>query len=172
MAKIIFILGGARSGKSTYALELAKKNKKKVAFVATCQGLDKEMSLRIRLHKKARPCHWQTFEEPRKVGALLNTIGSNFEVILIDCLTLLVSNLILKGYKKEAVEEEVNTILSAIKKTKARVIIVSNEVGLGIVPRNRLGRDFRDIAGLANQIVAKKADEVFFMISGIATKIK
>lgn len=172
MAKIIFILGGARSGKSTYALELARKNKKKVAFIATCQALDKEMAQRIRFHKKARPRNWQNFEEPCKVSGLLNKIGAKFEVILIDCLTLLVSNLMLKGLKEDAIIQEINNILSALNKIEGKAIIVSNEVGSGIVPQSKLGRDFRDIAGKINQIVAKKSDEVFFMVSGIPTKIK
>jgi len=103
MAEVIFILGGARSGKSTYALRLAKKKGRKVAFIATCQAMDKEMAQRIKLHKKIRPKDWQTFEEPRNVANLLNKIGTEFKVIIIDCITLLVSNLMLKGRKEEAV---------------------------------------------------------------------
>lgn len=172
MARIIFILGGARSGKSTYALDLARKNKKKVAFIATCQVLDKEMAQRIKFHKKARPRNWQTFEEPCKVSGLLNKIGAKFEVILIDCLTLLVSNLMLKGLKEDAIKEEVNNLLFALNKIKAKAIIVSNEVGMGIVPNNKLGRDFRDIAGRMNQIVAAKSDNVIFLVSGIPIELK
>lgn len=172
MAKIIFILGGARSGKSTFALELVKKDKKKVAFIATCQPLDKEMAQRIKFHKKIRPGDWQTFEEPYKVSGLLHKIGTKFEVILIDCLTLLMSNLMLKGLKEDAITQEVNNILSALNKIKVKAIIVSNEVGLGIVPQNKLARDFRDISGKINQAVVRKSDEVFFMVSGIPTKIK
>ena len=172
MAKIIFILGGARSGKSTYALELTKKYKKKVAFIATCQALDKEMTQRIKFHKKARPRDWQTFEEPYKVSGLLNKIGAKFDVILIDCLTLLVSNLILKGLKVDAITQEINNILSALNKIEGKAIIVSNEVGLGIVPNTKLGRSFRDVAGKINQAVAQESDEVFFMVSGIPWRIK
>ena len=172
MAKIIFVLGGARSGKSTFALELAKIEKRKVAFIATCQALDKEMAERIKLHKKTRPRHWQSFEEPYGVSVLLNKIGVKFEVILIDCLTLLVSNLMLKGLKKEDIQKEVSNILSFIYKNKNKAIIVSNEVGLGIVPQNKLARDFRDTAGRINQDVARESDEVFFMLSGIPIKIK
>ena len=172
MGKIIFILGGARSGKSTYALELAKKDKKKVAFIATCQARDKEMSERIRLHKKLRPESWQTFEEPYKVSNLLGKSGAKFQVVLIDCLTLLVSNLMLKGMKEKVIINEVSNILAALKKINGKAIIVSNEVGLGIVPNTKLGRNFRDVAGKINQLVAGKSDEVFFMISGIPGKIK
>ncbi|MDD4979935.1 MAG: bifunctional adenosylcobinamide kinase/adenosylcobinamide-phosphate guanylyltransferase [Candidatus Omnitrophica bacterium] len=172
MAKIIFITGGARSGKSAYALELAKKGKRKVAFIATCQALDKEMAKRINLHKKNRPRNWQTFEEPVNISKLLYKIIKKFPLILLDCLTLLVSNLILKGLREPAIYEEINKVLSELKKSRASAIIVSNEVGLGIVPKNKLGRDFRDIAGKINQFVARESDEVFFMVAGIPLKIK
>lgn len=171
MGKIILILGGARSGKSTYALELAKKYKK-VAFIATCQALDKEMEERINLHKKTRPKHWDTFEEPEKLTELLSRIGNDFDCILIDCLTLLVSNLTLSGKSQEAVVKNIEEMLVVLKKKKAAVIMVSNEVGLGIVPDNKLGRVFRDIAGRVNQAVAKKAGEVYFTVSGIPMRIK
>ena len=172
MGKIIFILGGARSGKSTYAIELAKKDKGKVAFIATCQALDKEMVRRINFHKKTRPKAWQTFEEPCEVPPLLNKIGAKFQVIIIDCLTLMVSNLVLKGLKESVIEIKINRMLDVLNKIKAQSIIVSNEVGLGIVPENKLARDFRDIVGKINQVVAKESDELFFMISGIPLKIK
>ncbi len=171
MGKITLILGGARSGKSSCALELARKHKR-VAFIATCQALDKEMEKRIKLHRQARPKHWKTFEEPKDVSSLLTKIGSEFDCFIIDCLTLLISNLILDGYKQEAVLKKVNAVLGILKKKKAEAIIVSNEVGLGIVPANRLGRDFRDIAGQANQTVAQQAGQVFFMAAGLPLKIK
>ena|SRR3989338_6974655 len=171
MGKITFILGGARSGKSAYALGLAKKYRK-VAFVATCQPLDKEMQERIRVHKEARPGHWRTFEEPKDIGALSGKIGNEFDCIIIDCLTLLVSNLILDGYKEEGVLKKINAMLAGLRKKKAKVIIVSNETGLGLVPANKLGRDFRDAAGKVNQAIAKEASEVFFNVSGIPMKIK
>ncbi len=171
MGKITLILGGARSGKSTYALSLAKKHRK-VAFIATCQALDKEMRERIRLHKEARPKHWETFEEPKELAKLLGKINNSFDCILIDCLTLLVSNLILFGNSQQQVFEKIEGLLLVLSKKKARIILVSNEVGLGLVPANKLGREFRDIAGRANQLVAHKADEVFFTVSGIALKIK
>ena len=171
MNKITLILGGARSGKSSYALSLAKRYKK-VAFIATCQGLDKEMRERIRLHKEARPKHWQTFEEPKELKKLLGKINNSFDCIIIDCLTLLVSNLILAANSQEQIIEEVEEVLFILNKKKARIILVSNEVGLGLVPVNKLGRKFRDIAGKVNQMVAKNADKVFFIVAGIPLKIK
>jgi len=171
MAKIILILGGARSGKSNYALSLAK-NQKKVAFIATCQGLDKEMRGRILRHQKSRPKSWKTFEEPKELANLLVKMGNVFDCIVIDCLTLLVSNLILSGHKEGGIFKKIKALLAELKKKKAKVIIVSNEVGLGIVPASKLGRNFRDIAGRVNQIAAKEADEVYFTISGIPIKVK
>ncbi len=171
MAKITFILGGARSGKSTFALELAKKYRQ-VAFIATCQGLDKEMQQRIKSHQDSRPKAWKTFEEPKEITHALGKIRNDFSCIVLDCLTLLVSNLILSGASHVAIENRIREVLQQLKKFKGRVIIVSNEVGLGIVPRTKLGRNFRDIAGRVNQLMAANADEVFFLISGIPVRIK
>jgi len=171
MGKIIFITGGARSGKSTYAASLAGKHKS-VAFVATCQALDKEMARRIKLHQQDRPGNWETFEEPKEVAGLINDLDNRFDCILIDCLTLLVSNLLLAKHKEEAILKEIEKTLKNLRKKKAQAVIVSNEVGLGLVPANKLGRDFRDIAGKVNQLAAKQADEVFFTVSGIPWNIK
>ncbi|MFH0918218.1 MAG: bifunctional adenosylcobinamide kinase/adenosylcobinamide-phosphate guanylyltransferase [Candidatus Omnitrophota bacterium] len=171
MGKIIFITGGARSGKSSYAASLAKKYRR-VAFIATCQPLDREMAKRIKLHQQTRPKNWKTFEEPQRVAFLLSELDNSFDCILIDCLTLLASNLILGKYNKKQVLTEIKTMLANLRKKKAKTIIVSNEVGLGLVPTTKLGRNFRDIAGKVNQLVAKEADEVFFTVSGIPVKIK
>lgn len=171
MGKITFILGGARSGKSTYAVMLAKKYKN-VAFIATCQPLDAEMALRIKCHRESRPKGWNTFEETKNPGALLSKISDSFDCIVVDCLTLLVSNLVLSGHTELRVLAKIKSMLSIINKKKVSVILISNEVGLGIVPQNKLGRDFRDIAGKANQLVAQKADDVFFIVAGIAMHIK
>jgi len=171
MNKITLILGGARSGKSSYALSLAKKYKK-VAFIATCLGLDKEMRERIRLHKEARPKHWETFEEPKEVAKLIGKLSNSFDCILIDCLTLLVSNLIFSNNTQKQIFKKIEELLLVLSKKKARVILVSNELGLGLVPANKLGREFRDTAGIVNQIVASGADEVLFMVAGLPMNIK
>lgn len=171
MSKIIFISGGARSGKSRHALHLAKAYRR-VLFIATAQGLDGEMRRRIELHKKNRPRHWSTIEEHRDVAGILGKIAGQFDCLIIDCLTLLVSNLIIADYSKMRIKNEINKIIRALRKIKGTVIIVSNEVGLGIVPDNELGREFRDIAGSINQIFAKAADWVFFIVSGIPWRIK
>jgi len=171
MGKITFIVGGARSGKSSYALKLAEKSKR-VAFIATGLGFDKEMKERISIHKKIRPSHWETFEEPKRLSNILKKIHIKPQVVIIDCLTLLVSNLLLKGTSREKIEEEIKKAIKVLKSAKYKSIIVSNEVGLGIVPQSKLGRDFRDLAGKINQITAKESDDVFFMTSGLPLKIK
>ncbi len=171
MNKLTFIVGGARSGKSTLALEIAKKYKR-VAFVATCQPLDKEMQYRIKLHKESRPKNWDTFEEPVNLDKLFLEMKSKYDCVIIDCLTLLVSNLMMKKKTLGEILEQVGQMITVLKAKNLKAIIVSNEVGLGIVPDNKLARDFRDIAGKVNQLVAKKSNEVFFTVSGIPMKIK
>lgn len=173
MGKITFVIGGARSGKSRYAVESIEKNgAANAAFIATCQALDEEMARRIALHRSSRPSHWETFDEPRSVAALVEKIGGSFDHILIDCLTLLVTNLMLGGAGEGGVEREIDALVAALRKSRGASVIVSNEVGLGIVPENALARDFRDIAGRVNQQVAQKADEVYFMVAGIPWRIK
>ncbi len=172
MAKITFILGGARSGKSAYALKIAKNMGASVAFIATGEPLDREMKERIALHKDKRPKDWKTFEEPLEPVSVLKKVGAKFDVVIIDCLTLLIANLMQKGLKEAAIETKINELLSVLKKIQTQAIIVSNEVGLGIVPVNKLTRDFRDIAGRINQLVAEKADRVFFLVSGLPWRIK
>jgi adenosylcobinamide kinase/adenosylcobinamide-phosphate guanylyltransferase len=177
MAKeYIFILGGVRSGKSRFAQELAKKLSKKVLFVATGEPLDEEMRARIDEHKKARPKSWRTLEIPTNIGRQLETEIGDAEVVIIDCLTLLVSNRLgeeldyLKGEKQ--VMAEINELFAGMDKLHASFIIISNEVGTGLVPEAKLGRVYRDILGKANQLVAQHANEVYFMVAGIPMKIK
>ncbi len=173
MGKITFILGGARSGKSTCAQELAAgRNKGPVAFIATCGQWDREMKKRVKLHKQMRPAGWDTFEERKNIAALLKSMGGRYRVIIIDCLTLLVSNLMSGKCNERHITDEINSMLAALKRVKAESFIVSNEVGLGIVPMNKTARDFRDIAGRVNQAAAKGSDRVFFMVSGIPWRIK
>ncbi|MEN3190787.1 MAG: bifunctional adenosylcobinamide kinase/adenosylcobinamide-phosphate guanylyltransferase [Atribacterota bacterium] len=177
--KLIFITGGARSGKSSFAEKIAAKTSKKVVYIATGQPMDEEMAFRIKKHREKRLNTWKTYEEPIKVRELVSRLGFEKEVILIDCLTLLTSNLLLR--KEDEVEDsswqeeilvEIKKLAEISYKVPAQVIIVSNEVGMGLVPDNPLGRVYRDILGRANSIIAGKADEVFMMISGIPLKIK
>lgn len=173
MGKIIFILGGARSGKSSYAIKLAKEfREKKVAFIATAEARDREMSKRILTHKISRPASWKIFEEPYNLSGLLKKIATSFDLLIIDCLTLFVSNLLLRKCKEKEIIHEINKTLAVLKNNKAKSIIISNEVGLGIVPANKLSRDFRDIAGKVNQVVSQNSNTVFFMVSGLAWRMK
>lgn len=172
MGKITFILGGARSGKSSYAIQLAKESGSKVAFVATCSPRDGEMRKRIENHKRCRPSQWATFEEFKELSVLLKKIGSKFNLVIVDCLTLFISNLLLEGYDNAAIVDSVNRMIKTLQSLKCKSVIVANEVGLGIVPENSLARRFRDLAGKINQLLGRKADEVFFMVAGLPLKIK
>ena len=172
MKKFILILGGARSGKSRYAVELAKGFSKKVVFIATAAPLDREMSKRIKLHKLSRPKYWKTVEEGRDIAAALSPLTGKYEVTLIDCLGLLISNLLVDGFNDREIGKRIKSLSNAITKLNCITILVSNEAGCGIVPENPLARRFRDLLGLANQMMAKCADEVIFMQSGIPVTIK
>lgn len=176
MGKCVLILGGARSGKSNYAQKMASSYGGKVLFLATAQALDEEMRLRIESHRKARPKSWRTLELACGLGnGIAKHIGDS-KVVIIDCLTLLVSNLVGRGGSAEEAERcvrrEINSLLRCLDKVRATFIIVSNEVGLGLVPDNPLGRLYRDLLGKANQAVARRADEVYFMVAGMPTKLK
>lgn len=166
---MVFILGGARSGKSGFALKTASAIPGRKAFIATAQALDDEMGQRIARHKAERSTEWQSFEEPVCLGDLITRIQEAYDVLLIDCLTLWVTNIMLGD---NAVEGQSRLLLDALSACRSSVFVVSNEVGLGIVPDNRLTREFRDIAGTLNQKVAAVADEVYFMAAGLPLKIK
>jgi adenosylcobinamide kinase/adenosylcobinamide-phosphate guanylyltransferase len=172
MGTLIFITGGARSGKSRLATELAAKAGKNVAFIATAQALDKEMENRIDKHKNSRPASWKTIEEPLNVATALAKLSQNTKIVIIDCLTLLVTNLMLAEKTNKQIQDSIKKMICAAQKTKATVIVVSNEVGAGIVPENKMARDFRDVAGIANQIVAKASDQAYAMFAGYPVKLK
>jgi adenosylcobinamide kinase/adenosylcobinamide-phosphate guanylyltransferase len=171
------LLGGARSGKSTFAQKLAGQLGKKVVFIATGEPLDEEMKTRIEEHKKNRPVSWRTLEAPRHVGRALAAAKANdAQVVIIDCITLLISNLleseISAGEAEIRVAAEMNELISFTATMSAHCIIVSNEVGLGLVPDNMIGRIYRDLLGKANQVLAHHASEVYFLAAGLPLKIK
>lgn len=170
MGKLIFVTGGARSGKSKQATELAQKIGNKVAFIATCVPLDDEMKDRVKRHKLSRPKAWKTVEVPINVVSALKSLEKP-EVAIIDCITLFVTNLMMENMSDEDILSEVKKLVEVAKKVKFPVIVVSNETGSGIVPSNEMSRRFRDLGGFANQIIAKNADEVYFLVSGIPLKI-
>jgi len=177
--RIVLITGGVRSGKSSFAEKLAGKISRKVTFIATAQALDADMTERIAKHQSNRPKHWETYEESYQVAQIIQKVGEKTEVVLIDCLTLLVSNLmqdyredILKNNLAKSIIKQIKEIVRESLQCPATVIIVSNEVGLGLVPANPMGRFFRDTLGQANQIIGADADQVYFMTAGIPLLIK
>lgn len=242
MAKITFVLGGARSGKSAFAEGLAKKYND-VVYIATAEAKDDEMRERIRIHRARRPFDWKTIESPYHVDKVVSDLNGKAGLVLIDCITLFITNMLLssetgvsegersstppipaeghglspparKGetggraiypsldgggegeggkalpneiiksagcsdiqivnlkQKQEQILARINRLSRVCRELKPDVIVISNEVGLGIVPDNALSREFRDIAGCANQVLADEADEVYFMVAGIAQRIK
>lgn len=172
MRKFILILGGARSGKSKYAVGLAKRLAKRVIFIATAISPDEEMKERIKLHKASRPRQWKLIEEGKAISNILLKLKGKYKLVLVDCLGLLISNLLAEDLKDKEIEKRIKKFINIISKVKLNIILVSNEVGCGIVPGNLLARRFRDLLGLANQMIAKTADEVIFMQSGIPVMIK
>ena len=176
---ITLILGGARSGKSSHAQSLAERTGKSVTFLATAQALDEEMSARIQKHRAERPAGWETLEIPCDIAAHGPQIKS--DVVILDCITLLVSNLLMQYVKDDLVEEapfmltvqkEVEGLIGIIREQKQDWLIVSNELGLGLVPPYQMGRVYRDALGWANQRLAREADHVLFMVAGIPMVVK
>ncbi len=173
MSEIILITGGARSGKSNFAIKLANESKGKIAFIATAFAGDDEMKRRIMLHKESRPQEWTTVEEPLNLSKAIESVHDH-DVIIIDCITLYLSNLISDDglIDEKFMLGEVGKMMESARKFNGTIIIISNELGMGIVPENRMAREFRDIAGRANQIIAESADKVYVCFSGIPVQIK
>ena len=176
---LTFIVGGARSGKSTRAEQLAARAER-VLYVATAEGRDEEMRSRIAAHRAARPEHWDTLEEPLDLAGAVRSAHHRYDTVLIDCLTLWISNLLLDrppGSASEAAAEErvlisARELLGVCKGSHANWIVVSNEVGLGVVPPSPLGRAYRDALGRVNQLVAAQASDVYLMVAGLPLQIK
>ncbi|MGR3179790.1 MAG: bifunctional adenosylcobinamide kinase/adenosylcobinamide-phosphate guanylyltransferase [Candidatus Anammoxibacter sp.] len=192
MAKLTLVLGGAKSGKSLFAENLARHYSSgdsykpgEIAYLATAEIKDEEMTERVLRHKKRRPEEWQTIETPLKPETAILGLDKNVKFLIIDCITLYITNLLLQYESgnhadsthskltiNDEIVEKIDDLCSVCKRINADVVMVSNEVGLSIVPDNKLARVFSDIAGQSNQIIAKQADEVYFVIAGIAQKIK
>jgi adenosylcobinamide kinase/adenosylcobinamide-phosphate guanylyltransferase len=185
MGRLILVTGGARSGKSTYAEQLAKNYGTAVLYVATAVPIDAEMRDRIDKHRQQRPAHWSTFEGYRDLKRIYQS-GILFDTVLVDCVTVMIANLMFdhtgedvssltsaeSAKLEEAVEGEFREFLGEIVLHQYPVIIVTNEVGFGIVPDNKMARIFRDIAGRVNQYLASRADEVYLVVCGLPVKIK
>jgi adenosylcobinamide kinase / adenosylcobinamide-phosphate guanylyltransferase len=169
------ILGGARGGKSAHALQLANQGKH-VLFVATAEAGDDNMASRIARHRAERPSHWSTIEEPCDLATALQPVAAKYDTIIIDCLTLWVSNVLLRHNTDERAEhilrDGADALLSLIAQRPARWIIVTNEVGFGIVPHTELGRAYRDVLGKINQQIVARASQVTLMVAGIPFSLR
>lgn len=177
--KIVLVTGGARSGKSTFAEQVAARGGRRVAYIATAQIYDEEMKERVSIHQSRRPANWLTFEAPYNADEAMAKAALSADIVLFDCLTLYTSNLLLapkapsdREERRQAVLGSIEKLLASAKQGNCDVIFVSNEVGLGIVPDNALAREYRDVAGLVNQMVAANADEVYLVVSGLAVELK
>jgi adenosylcobinamide kinase / adenosylcobinamide-phosphate guanylyltransferase len=186
--RLIVILGGARSGKSFFAERLAASSERSVAFIATATAGDDEMHARIARHRASRPKGWHTLEEPLDLTGAVRTASNLADVLLLDCITLWLANWLFQRYgtideeefvsstlfAQEALQKEVGALLEALDflAPNKTLIVVTNEVGLGIVPAYPLGRVYRDALGYVNQSLARAADRVYLMVAGLAVDIK
>ncbi|MBI2413595.1 MAG: bifunctional adenosylcobinamide kinase/adenosylcobinamide-phosphate guanylyltransferase [Deltaproteobacteria bacterium] len=166
---LTLVLGGARSGKSAFALKLGGALAGPKVYLATGQAGDEEMALRIGRHREERGDGWHTIEEPRDIVPIIDRAEG---VLLLDCLTLWISNLLFAGLDDKEIIKRADALALASSSAGARVIAVSNEVGLGIVPESALARRFRDLSGATNRLMAERATEVWFVAAGIPLKMK
>lgn len=185
MSKIILVTGGARSGKSNFSESLCKDRNNKTAYIATSIPFDNEMKDRVKKHQNSRPSEWKTYEKFKDIHSIIKDISKEHETVILDCITLLVNNLMFDSdidvdsadtYEINALElyikSQVEKLLEEVEKTDLYFVMVTNEIGMGIVPGNKLTRVYSDIVGRVNQLIAKKSDEVHFVVSGIPMKIK
>lgn len=179
--RLIFLLGGARSGKSHYAEQWARETGQQVLFVATAQAFDDEMRDRIQRHQGERPATWQTLEASLQVGLALqpHLAAGHYDTVLLDCITLLAANVLLalpedctQDAVNQAVLAEIDGLLQVYHQSSATWLVVSNEVGMGVVPPTKLGRLYRDALGRANQRIAQQADEVLLLVAGLPWRLK
>ena len=173
--QLIFILGGARSGKSSFAERLALQGGR-VLYVATAESLDEDMEQRIAAHRAQRPSEWDTLEEPIDLVGTIPQALEGHDSCLLDCLTLWVSNLLLSQENNPNAQLDIlaaaSELINTYERSSATWIVVSNEVGLGVVPPSKLGAVYRDALGRVNQMVAAQADKVYFMVAGLALDLK
>lgn len=166
---IRFILGGARSGKSGYAEQLALASGKAVTYIATAQCQDQEMLQRIQHHRQHRPAHWQTLEVPLDLAQVISEKNNVTNCLIVDCLTLWLTNLLCGEYPVASYRAQ---LLHQLAQAQGELILVSNETGLGVVPLGELSRRYVDEAGWLHQAIAAQADQVILMVAGLPTLIK
>ena len=173
MKQLVFVTGGCRSGKSRHALQTAEKiAATRRIYIATCVPQDDEMKQRVAQHQKQRSGTWMTVEEPLDLPGAIVENSRRADVILIDCLTLWLSNLLMEARDEAMLKNKIEQLVQALAQADCPVVVVSNEVGSGIVPENRLARQFRDIVGWVNQSVAACAHRVVWMVAGIPVTVK
>ncbi len=172
---ITFVLGGAKSGKTAFALKYAENLRgfRDYYYLATAQALDEEMKEKIKKHKEERPSYWKLIEEPLSISHHLEKLSKSLSVILLDCITLWISNLL---HYERNFDQETEAFFEVLKAFQAHerswLILVSNEIGLGIVPENSLARKYRDLVGYVNQRISALADEVYFIVAGLSIPLK
>ncbi len=171
MHRVTLVTGGARSGKSRYALDLSRGTKNPY-FIATAEITDDEMRARIDKHRAERGDTFRTIEEPVNLAEAIRGLPADADFALVDCLTVWLGNLMHRGFSEDGLPPEADTLLNALQSPRADLVLVTNEVGMGLVPETPMGRAFRDIAGRLNQAVAKVADRVVFMVSGLPLVVK
>ncbi len=186
MSKIVLVTGGARSGKSTFAEKYLIERFEKVSYIATAIPFDDEMKLRIAKHKAQRPQHWQTFEQYKNLEQLVSEVDLSSQGCLLDCLTIMVTNWMMDceaidwyNPRPEQIDqlqqellEATDKLLDRLKTLELTMVFVTNELGMGVVPENPMARAFRDLAGRVNQLVASRADEVYFLVCGVPMTLK
>jgi adenosylcobinamide kinase/adenosylcobinamide-phosphate guanylyltransferase len=170
MIRHLLVLGGARSGKTAFAERLAMREGRKPAYLATATALDAEMRERVESHQRGRSGRFATIEEPLALSDAIITASMQHDVILVDCLTLWITNMLVSGDDVAEAVEQLAATLEQVKQTK--IVLVSNEVGLGIVPDNAMARTFRDLAGSAHQRLAEICDDVYFIVAGLPMVLK
>ncbi len=179
MGKIVLVTGGARSGKSRFAERYAARYGKNIAYIATAGIYDEEMAFRVKLHRERRPASWKTWEAPYDAHEALKEAGESHDMVLFDCLTLYISNILCavedisdsaRNYR--LVREQVCKLIAQAEENAGTAIFVTNEVGAGIVPENQLSREYRDVVGIANQLMGRAAENVYLVTCGLAVDIK
>lgn len=185
MSKIVLVTGGARSGKSNFAEKLCIDQNNSTAYIATSIPFDDEMKDRVKKHKESRPQNWNTYEIYKDIYSIIKEISNKHETVILDCVTLLVNNLMFtydmdidKANQEQInelekyIKDQVKKLIEEIKKTNLYFVVVTNELGMAVVPDNKLSRVYTDIVGRINQQIASQSDEVYFVVSGIPMKIK
>jgi adenosylcobinamide kinase/adenosylcobinamide-phosphate guanylyltransferase len=170
--RFILVMGGARSGKSRFAVGLAKRLGRRIVYLATGAATDEEMRARIARHRAQRPRAWRTIESAEDPARAIARLTGAVDGLLMDCLTMHVSTRLVRGDTDRAIERHIRRLCETLRRVRCPVILVTNEVGTGVVPPSALGRRFRDVAGVANQIAAGAADDVYLLVAGIPLQIK